>query len=93
MFYAYVLKNPGGLLYKGSTDDPARRLHQHNSNIDFPAYTRNKGPWSLVYSEEFETEKEARAREKFFKTGAGREYLREKIATSRDREIGISPGS
>ncbi len=91
MFTAYVIQNPQGLLYKGVSSNVIKRLEQHNTNIDFPSYTRNKGPWKLVYFEEFKTLKEAKIREKYFKTGAGRQYL--KIAVSRDREIGISQGS
>ncbi len=30
----------------------------------------------MVYKEEFETRVEARAREKYFKSGIGREYLK-----------------
>jgi putative endonuclease len=37
-------------------------------------------PWEIVYFEEFESLKEARSREIFFKTGAGREYLKRKLS-------------
>ena len=33
-------------------------------------------PFKLVYFEEFETEKEAILREKYFKTAAGRRFLK-----------------
>ncbi|WP_405416163.1 hypothetical protein [Maribacter sp. Asnod1-A12] len=33
-------------------------------------------PSVMVYKEEFETRVEARAREKYFKSGIGREYLK-----------------
>jgi len=82
MFYAYVFKNPKGILYKGSTDNLTKRADQHNSNNGFPSFTAKKGPWKLVYSEEFETRREAETREKFFKTGKGREFLRNKILMS-----------
>jgi putative endonuclease len=78
MFYSYVLINPQGILYKGSTDNVGKRVEQHNNN-GFKSYTANKGPWKLVYKEEFKTRKEAEAREKFYKTGKGREFLKNHI--------------
>jgi putative endonuclease len=36
-------------------------------------------PFELVYSEEFETEIEAINREKYFKTAAGRRFLKKMI--------------
>jgi putative endonuclease len=81
MFYAYVLQNLKGVLYKGSTDNTAKRLEQHNSNNGFLSFTAKRGPWKLVYVEEFKTRKEAEEREKYFKSGAGRRFLKEKIKT------------
>ena len=78
MFYAYVLKNKKGLLYKGSTNNLEKRLQQHNSD-DFPGYTQKSRPWKLAYSESFRTRREAEAREKFFKSGKGRELLKKII--------------
>ncbi len=72
MYFAYVLENPKGILYKGSTDNPSKRIEQHNENCGFTSFTAKRGPWKLVYLEEFSTRQEAEAREKFFKTGKGR---------------------
>ena len=92
MFYAYVIRNQKGLLYKGSTDDLSKRIAQHNVGIS--GFTRNKGPWRLAYHETFNTREEAENREKFFKTGRGREYLKSKLNnTTRGRAIGSSQGS
>jgi putative endonuclease len=79
MFYAYVIENAKGILYKGSSNNLEKRLGQHNANNGFPSFTAKRGPWKLIYSEEFKTRKEAEARESFFKTGAGRRFLRDKI--------------
>jgi putative endonuclease len=75
-YYAYVLKNSHGVLYKGSTDNIDKRVNQHNTNDGFLSYTKQRGPWNLVYFEEFVTRKEAADREKFFKSGKGREFLK-----------------
>jgi len=79
MFYAYIIQNPKGILYKGSTDNPAKRLEQHNTDNGFPSFTAKRGPWKLIHLEEFENRKEAEAREKYFKSGSGRRFLKEKL--------------
>ena len=79
MFYVYVLQNKKGKLYKGFTSDLKKRVFQHNTKDGFHSWTHANGEWKLVYSEEYENEKEARNREKFFKSGVGRDFLREKI--------------
>jgi putative endonuclease len=77
MFSVYVLRNPKGTLYKGYTSEIEKRLVQHNAVDGFRSYTKNKGPWKLVYEENYASEAEAKDREKFFKTGKGREFLKE----------------
>jgi putative endonuclease len=79
MYYAYVIQNSKGILYKGSTDDVVKRVGQHNSGSGFPSFTSKRGPWKLIYKEAFATRIEAEAREKFFKTGQGREFLKDII--------------
>ncbi len=76
MYYVYVIRNPKGILYKGFTDNVTHRVLQHNADDGFFSYTKNRGPWKLVYSESFQTTVEALQREKFFKTGKGREFLK-----------------
>ena len=75
MVSAYVLRSKKtGFLYKGITNNIGRRLEEHNDNKN--KGTRGNGPWELIYFEEFPTRAEARKRETYFKSGAGREYLR-----------------
>jgi putative endonuclease len=78
MYYFYVLRSrKNSFLYKGITNDPKRREKERNLNKNVA--TRGKGPWKLVYLEKFETRLEARAREKYFKSGVGREKLKDII--------------
>jgi putative endonuclease len=73
-FYSYVLKSDlDGRLYKGHTSRLEERIREHNSGKT--SSTKGYRPWKLVYFEIFDTEKEAIEREKFFKSGIGREYL------------------
>jgi putative endonuclease len=75
MFYVYVLKSlKNGRLYTGSTNDIERRFYEHN--IGQTKYTSNTRPFELVYKESYNTKIEATKREKFLKTGKGRELLK-----------------
>ncbi|MEZ4787782.1 MAG: GIY-YIG nuclease family protein [Flavobacterium haoranii] len=77
-FYTYVLKSDkDGRLYKGHTENLETRLLQHNSGKT-PS-TKPYLPWELVYFEEFFTREEAILREKYFKSGIGREFLKTKL--------------
>jgi len=78
MYYTYVLRNCDGLLYKGLTNNIEKRIGEHNSST-FPSYTKGKGPWECVYKEVFDTRREAEERERFFKTGKGRDFLKRQI--------------
>lgn len=79
-FYTYILLSlENGDLYKGSTEDLHRRFQEHNSGQ--VKYTSRYMPWKLVYYEEYETRSEALAREKYFKSGKGRQWLKEHLTT------------
>jgi putative endonuclease len=75
MFFAYVLKSVHhDYYYKGHCKDIAQRLIQHNSGMT--KSTRPYIPFTVVYLEPFEFEKDAISREKYFKTAAGRRFLK-----------------
>ena len=77
-YWVYVLVSDStGRRYTGQTDDLDRRIAEHNSIDHKPRkYTsRNAGPWRLVYSEHHDTRAQAIRRERFLKSGAGREWL------------------
>lgn len=61
--YTYILKCKDETLYVGSTNDLEKRLHQHNNLKSGAHYTKIRRPVILVYSEELENLKLARARE------------------------------
>ncbi|MEQ8582187.1 MAG: GIY-YIG nuclease family protein [Marinoscillum sp.] len=80
MFYVYILKSiEHARHYTGMTSDLERRLSEHNSGKT--KSTRAFKPWKLVYLEEYDTRAEARNREKYLKSGSGREWLKTKIAS------------
>ena len=76
MFFIYVLRSlKDGRLYTGSCENLERRLQQHYDG--FCISTKHRRPLKFLYSEEFVTVSEARQRELFFKTGKGRDILKE----------------
>ena len=65
-FYVYIIQSEqDGSFYKGFSEDPCRRLIQHNQGES--GYTALKMPWKLVYVEELPSKKEALKREKSLK--------------------------
>jgi putative endonuclease len=80
-YYAYVLRSlKNGILYKGSTDDMHKRVETHNAGK--VKYSSKHQPWELLLFEEFETRSEAMNREKWYKTGVGREWINEQLKNS-----------
>ncbi|MBU0573552.1 MAG: GIY-YIG nuclease family protein [Candidatus Margulisbacteria bacterium] len=78
MYYVYVLHSLSyNTYYVGSTEDTEKRLSEHNAGKC--RYTSGRMPWQLVYKEEYNTRGEAMKREKFFKSGQGRKFLKEKV--------------
>ena len=75
MFKIYVLKSlKNGKRYVGYTGKSAeQRLLEHNSGSN--TFTRQNGPFVLIYTEEYRTKIEAMKREKSLKSGKGREFL------------------
>ncbi len=75
MYYVYVLKSEkNDRLYTGSTAELERRLIEHNSGKS--KYTRLTRPFKLVYYEKTSSRADAVKREKYLKTGKGREELK-----------------
>jgi putative endonuclease len=74
MFHVYVLRSEKtGRRYVGSCEDVDERLRRHNAG-DSKA-TRHGIPWRLVISEQFSTRAHAVNRERYFKSGRGRDEL------------------
>ncbi|MCC6447909.1 MAG: GIY-YIG nuclease family protein [Chitinophagaceae bacterium] len=81
MYTVYVLKSAkDDKLYYGLTQDVDRRLKEHNNKQ--VSSTKHRVPFQLVYFEKVSTLAEARKREKYFKTGFGRKYIQNKLASS-----------
>ncbi|MEO9872302.1 GIY-YIG nuclease family protein [Ekhidna sp.] len=61
-------------MYVGLSNNLKRRLEGHNGGKN--KTTRPYRPFVLIHSESFETRTEAREREKYLKSGIGKDFLR-----------------
>ena len=71
----YILKCKDGSLYTGCTNKLKERIVEHNSSKQGARYTKARRPVTLVYSEEYETLAEGRAREAEIKNLSRKEKL------------------
>jgi putative endonuclease len=79
-FYVYVLRSIDfERNYIGFTKDINIRLKQHNSGKT--KSTKPYKPWKLLFFETYSSKTEAIKREKFLKTGKGREYIKKYLAS------------
>jgi putative endonuclease len=56
------------------TQNLEQRLRQHN--VGHANWSKRYKPWRLIHQESCSNRKEAREREKYFKSGSGKEFLR-----------------
>lgn len=64
--------------YVGMSEDVDKRLLDHNSGKT--KSTKGYRPWKLFFTEEYKTRLEARKREKYLKSGTGKEKIKKKWA-------------
>ncbi len=62
MYFVYMIKNNQNDLYVGITDNPNRRLAEHNGGIG-ANFTKSHYLFSIVFLEEHENSSSARKRE------------------------------
>ena len=76
VYFIYILKSTKtGEFYKGIASDLEQRLKRHFSGSGY--FPKWKLPLKLIHVEMCETRPEARKLEKFFKSGYGREIIKE----------------
>ena len=72
--------------YVGITNELSRRLKEHNST-DSTVY-KLLGDFDLIYTEDHPDYQSARKREKYFKSGVGREWVKSNLDTGPRRNAG-----
>ena len=82
MWFTYAIRSvKDGWLYIGMASDVERRIKDHNAGYN--RSTKSRRPFDLVYVEQCGSRVDARAREKFLKSGIGREFLKKVAVGSR----------
>ena len=70
MYYVYILRSQKNeKLYIGCTSDWKRRIKEHNNGKSLA--TKPFRPYELIYYEAFLNKRDAKAREKYLKSGWG----------------------
>ena len=78
MFFTYVLiSESDNKFYVGFTNDLQKRIEEHQKGA--VASTANRRPLKLIYYEACLNKKDALKREKYFKTGFGRRFLKNRL--------------
>jgi len=78
MFYTYVLQSvKDGKWYTGYSKDLRKRFEEHNRQKVFS--TKGRGPFQLIYYEACINEDDAKARERYLKSGMGKRYLKNRL--------------
>jgi len=84
MFTVYVLfSEKYKKIYIGFTSNLEQRFLSHNV-LGKKGYTVKYRPWIIAFTEKYESKPEAMKREKFLKSGKGREFVWNKI-----KELGL----
>ena len=74
-YYAYILRSEkNGKNYFGSVEVIEARLLRHNAGK--VKSTKAYKPFILIYKEQFPTRIDARKKEKYLKSGVGKEFLK-----------------
>jgi putative endonuclease len=75
MFFVYAIRSEmDGRIYVGMCSNMETRLKEHNTGKT--KSTKGFRPWILIYKEEINTRVDARNKEKYLKSGVGKEFLK-----------------
>ncbi len=74
-YYVYVLFSfKYSKHYVGSSSDPQKRLLSHNDPRN-KGWTKRYAPWEIIYTESLNSKHDALSKEKWLKSGVGREFI------------------
>jgi putative endonuclease len=80
-WFVYALRSlKDNNLYIGISRDPKKRVESHNKGKT--ESTKNRRPFVLIYKECCNSLEEAREKEKYYKSGFGREVIKNLIPDS-----------
>ncbi|MBT8282424.1 MAG: GIY-YIG nuclease family protein [Muriicola sp.] len=85
MVKVYVLRSEqDGRFYVGMSSDIEKRIIAHNSGRT--KSTKGYRPWKLIHLEDYPERTSARKREKYLKSGYGKQWLKKKYANVHKEE-------
>lgn len=75
MYFVYALQSlTRNYIYVGLTSDVVARVERHNNGYE--RTTKPYRPYKLIFQEEFPDRPSARSKEKYLKSGKGKEFLK-----------------
>lgn len=87
MWYVYILQNKSGnWLYVGITNDLERRLRLHNRGKIYS--TKYRIPFKVIYYEAHTNKYDAARREKFLKSGWGKNWIKKTLDYYFSKKLG-----
>ncbi len=73
-----MLYNAESKTYVGYSANFVERVKEHNNEQGKKrGWTRTRGPWKVLHTEQYESVSDAINREKELKTGKGRDYIKD----------------
>lgn len=79
MWYVYaIISEVNGFIYVGMCRELEGRLKEHNSGKS--KFTKAYIPWKFLYTEYVGARESARTREKYLKSGIGKEFLKKLVS-------------
>jgi len=83
-YYIYIIQSKvDNRLYVGLSKNINKRVKEHN--FGQTKSTKGYRPWNLVYFEFVGSRIKARKREKYFKSGCGKEYIKKYLGSKAPR--------
>ena len=74
-YYVYAIKSrTKNYVYVGITNNLERRIGEHNNGYN--KSTKSYAPFDLIFTEPFNSKRDARLKEKYLNSGVGKEYLK-----------------
>lgn len=78
MYYVYILLFNNSQIYTGYTEDLKRRAKEHiNGKV---LSTAKRRPLRLIHYEAYLLKEDAKRRERFLKTSAGKKFLKQQLS-------------
>ena len=75
-YFVYAIKSLiDKRIYVGMTENLERRIDEHNRGRTIS--TKGYRPWILIFNAEVETRSDTRKLEKYYKSGCGKEFLKQ----------------